>query len=876
MPSPLQILAFSIEPRSSRSGAGSSISLGAIVGIAIGGSVALFVMLAIPLLRLAKWQDRRKGLLGGPEPDAMERDTSERKPPQSPRRLQKKRTRGRQHSQAGATQNKHWSLPVLPPLFSRRESLNLGPFSEDGPLTPERSQRREKQRGQALSRMRRQSSWIDEDSLHGPRVCKPPNGRNRGRLSWLGNPLRRTLQIKRPLSDTWLFRSPTIPHMEQGIGFADVDEWLRDAHQTSYDAPVPDPSAMRLYHAALPPSLTMPVPRPPSAVIHNPRQRNTTVLEAAQQLAGNARLPSSQQPPVAKTAVADVELTEILRMTAARLQDGSRSSRRQTTMAITGLSKDAMGVPRLCNTATTDSMPGSEAVSPTKSQKSAPAVMMCAELEAIEASPVRKPQPEQQPYGTQHGRDISQVSHISFVSSVASEPDSLVGGRWVSQPEVQTALSSPSRHIRAKEVLTGAEPKLHSQPISHRSSRSSALSTLYSEDEEPERSRARSSRHDSLMERCTVIEGLPVDPGTVFPRPPWDGRKDIQSLRTERGTSGPVSSLQSWRQAQGTAPLTVPELKPPTKTMVQCSISGVDDDPFVANTSPSRKKARFSQVFSPIPPAEDGKRCEAATETTPVVRVIKLTQTATPTPPSHSQRVFPPPHGPRPKTSSPTLGVRRPGSASPEGDVSATSNGGGEDDETTTLHGPARLVTIQSIENSPTKPRPWKSVPGGDKPFRSPGAGRADLIPRSQREGSPESTYSQDTLGPLHVNNRDSCQVAMAVAELRRMNSQVSCVSGHSNATAEMGSPTLPALRGGGFSPGKKGGGVRNYLAVGTLLGSSPERTSYDSKGAAPLVRRGTNKRRGTVTSAGPNERLEALEKLREVLRDRDGVSPVQ
>lgn len=41
-------------------------------------------------------------------------------------------------------------------------------------------------------------------------------------------------------------------------------------------------------------------------------------------------------------------------------------------------------------------------------------------------------------------------------------------------------------------------------------------------------------------------------------------------------------------------------------------------------------------------------------------------------------------------------------------------------------------------------------------------------------------------------------------------------------------------------------------------------------------MHRGTKKRRGTVTSAGQNERLKALEKLREVLRDGGGFSPDQ
>ncbi|KAI0401312.1 hypothetical protein F4802DRAFT_433596 [Xylaria palmicola] len=72
-------------------------------------------------------------------------------------------------------------------------------------------------------------------------------------------------------------------------------------------------------------------------------------------------------------------------------------------------------------------------------------------------------------------------------------------------------------------------------------------------------------------------------------------------------------------------------------------------------------------------------------------------------------------------------------------------------------------------------------------------------------------------------------RVTSTVAELRRMNSQVSCVSGHSAATTVIAaSPTLPALRGGGCSPGKKGAssGARNYLALGT---SSPGGSSSSS-----------------------------------------------
>ncbi|KAK6849145.1 hypothetical protein PG995_012978 [Apiospora arundinis] len=112
---------------------------------------------------------------------------------------------------------------------------------------------------------------------------------------------------------------------------------------------------------------------------------------------------------------------------------------------------------------------------------------------------------------------------------------------------------------------------------------------------------------------------------------------------------------------------------------------------------------------------------------------------------------------------------------------------------------------------------------------------------KQTRLPSGSSVYSQeekeeeeDQLPPLR-NNRDSTQINNLVAELRRMNSQISQASCYSTAStassntlAPVTSPTLPALRGGGFSPGKKSGvsgASRNYLAVG-----SPERQSHDEE----------------------------------------------
>ncbi|KAI1329118.1 hypothetical protein F5Y16DRAFT_418958 [Xylariaceae sp. FL0255] len=99
---------------------------------------------------------------------------------------------------------------------------------------------------------------------------------------------------------------------------------------------------------------------------------------------------------------------------------------------------------------------------------------------------------------------------------------------------------------------------------------------------------------------------------------------------------------------------------------------------------------------------------------------------------------------------------------------------------------------------------------------------------------SATSSYSQDgddeeddvpPLRTLQTKHDGMSGVMSTVAELRRMNSQVSSYSTTSCAAgmnmARDASPTLPALRGGGFSPSRKeaGGGVKNYLS----LGNSPK-----------------------------------------------------
>ncbi|KAI1149893.1 hypothetical protein F4825DRAFT_468636 [Nemania diffusa] len=164
------------------------------------------------------------------------------------------------------------------------------------------------------------------------------------------------------------------------------------------------------------------------------------------------------------------------------------------------------------------------------------------------------------------------------------------------------------------------------------------------------------------------------------------------------------------------------------------------------------------------------------------------------------------------------------------------------------------------------------------------------------------SAYSQDgdgedgedRLAPLRpaamAATRHTMRVTSAVAELRRMNSQVSCVSGYSAATTthvagggdgdggdgEVTSPTLPALRGGGCSPGKRGVGAggRNYLSLGACLsggGGAEEgemKTGAEDDAAVPRASMRRSRRHTVVESFEQD-----LDRARRMLRERAGYS---
>ncbi|KAJ2967302.1 hypothetical protein NUW58_g10487 [Xylaria curta] len=245
----------------------------------------------------------------------------------------------------------------------------------------------------------------------------------------------------------------------------------------------------------------------PGAVPPNPQRRNNPAIDATRQLAGQARVPcvdvgaSGQRYSRPRQSNTDAELQAILRRTAERLQDGSRSARRQTLMlppsAPSGLpGPTRRGLSQEGGFGNDHSRLSGMAPSPARSQKSAPAAVPCSELEGCSPRAQQGPSQNGPPWQTHrrthtrqisHVSQVSQVSHVSHVSQVSqvsqvsrlSEPDSLVAApsRTGSQSDaLHTALSSPSRTVNTSPSFVRSY-----SPVSEQSS---ALSTVYSEEED--------------------------------------------------------------------------------------------------------------------------------------------------------------------------------------------------------------------------------------------------------------------------------------------------------------------------------------------------------------------------------------------------------
>ncbi|KAI0490553.1 hypothetical protein F4859DRAFT_12107 [Xylaria cf. heliscus] len=902
---------------------------------------------------------------------------------------------------------RHLSLPILPPVSSYSGSFGTGVhFSGGGSgdvggnrngddgnkarpgsdaCADEKQMYRspERHRGRAIYQNRRKTSWIDEDALHGPRVSSKKDKKRKP--SWLsGRGLTRTLSrhlsIRRFYAPE-LDRSPTLPFIEPGQGREIADgtsgkspesrksiytESPHRSHELKTETEIKprfptqqppqqgrSPNNSRVSRVQLGSSGQQQRASVPGAVPPIPRYYNNTAINAAQQLAGRARVPSfdlgvnGQRHSRLQQSNTDTELQAILRRTAERLQDGNRSARRQTLMLPTSssparvLDQTRRGPDQDYGNDKAHTRPGSTVSSPAKSQKSAPAAMMYAELEDRSPKNQHGPSQNNAPWQTHRRTHRREISHISQISML-SEPESMVAtpSKRISQADMlHTALSSPSR--------TNQTPPSHPQQVliprsySPASEQSSALSTVYSEEEEnPPMSVLKPDNAPgggSEMERRAMAEALRASDAFYNKQTPRDdnagngeGRREERAdIKTSphRRTGTLERVIPSSTQTAASSPSERQDrIKQPTARFSPQAISTAQnlqtetEDPFTAHTTPKRHTPqRLSHVFSPIPTKQPGDTMSASADTTEP-------HSGTPTPSPSRRRVIPPPHRLRPGANSPTLGhyhdpqfqiqppSREPSPVESESGLSSVYDSyrysrysdsveaGSQMLARLSAATTTTMLTVPPAEESPPTKNRWdQQTPlpaavavsaesqtsdgaienGGAAAFRSAHArlnnalsythfaaplrpsatengsteirytAAKDALPRSQPHRditsstvsylSAESAYSQDEDGgdklaplmPIYpataAPGKHTSRVMNAVAELRRMNSQVSNVSAYSTATTNITSPTLPALRGGGCSPGKKGavGSSKNYFSLGSSPSSRDSESEY-------------------------------------------------
>ncbi|KAI1096661.1 hypothetical protein F5B19DRAFT_352 [Rostrohypoxylon terebratum] len=915
-----------------------ALSTGAIAGIAIGGAAVLFFVVAVVLIRLARRRSRRRksnsafvntvesGIEDLPKPNRLRKRSITGQVTKYDKDnasegdiLPNESSRS---SFTAVSQTRQGSLSLVGDESrngSRRGSADTANQSQNqSQITVSKSRDPEKQRGYGVYTHRRKASWIDEDALHGPTVASPQRTKQKHSrmMSWFDGGLSRSLSRLSTMSGMGEI-SPTLPSTEAPPGAsiagqhyeAPLENSTEQSHRESQQGarfsytttPSPNrhqqqqqqmyPSPHRSSYG--PNSLTNPgsgssnPAQSPPDITHNPRYRNRVSFQAAQQLAGTSRLPApttaqqGQVPtrgrPILNHSATDTELTEILRMTAERLQDGHMSERRQTLMTpYIPYTPYSTGRP-MNGQYYQDGKPidyyrdpdptNSGDVSPVKSYKSAPATMSYAELEGCTP---HTQSPQKQMHTPRHSRQPSHNPRISQQSMI-SEADSLVAPGRESLSEVQTALSSPSRVTRSNEPTPSPQgQKQQPRPFSNGSTMSSALSTLYSMEEASIRSPpaadlifGSSPAHSPRRTPEKVLSAFGMlktnrNSGTPdVTKSPTRRLSDEDvppPLRIRRGTLGGTvvpNNNPFARRASRKAGRSLDISKSRPSFMVHATTE--KDDPFTAEAGTPGNPARLSKVFSPLPAnftrrSSDSKQSPRTRQSSQESQQFDKTPT-----PSPSRRSSMP--SPRTILSSPSNPKRAPSPAISEAGLSSVY-----DSYTYTPTDPQPTHPDTSSEPTPRAPstpkfspmRPLPS-PSGREPriaFHTPSYSPCDESALSQirphpspktkpapptllTPGSPlkprrslpsdGSTYSQDggdRVGPLRVptvKRGKSVRMSVAITELRRMNSQVSVMS-----DASVASTTVPLMRGGGFSPGRQGGGGKNYLALGGGL-KSPE-----------------------------------------------------
>ncbi|EFQ34209.1 hypothetical protein CGRA01v4_03971 [Colletotrichum graminicola] len=805
-------------------GGGGGMTLPLLLGIAIGGGVLLFICLAFLLVAIARRRHRAVAQAPSATPGVrldLESDGSSVRTTR-PRRLVKQNP-GEVYTHMEEVQSKpHHSLSSLVLPWS-------GVFSVCGGSAKAGNGQ---QRG---GHLRRNNSWIDEDAIHGPRV------QNDGRR----------LSVR----DSFILRTPTLPDM---FGHENKDDFKFPEDHNNYSLQQPRLVSLPTQRGAHP--LQMPLRRTPSyelaeklaAVARGGAPPGPQSFQGFQTFQGPQGAQGPRLMPLQRLRhrTTESDLAEILRSTEQRLQNGTPSNSRPATRqraasASAGSSIKTQQVSPTKSNSPVKAQPPAGSQSPVKiqvPQHVAHALSMSASRQGA-----RTPSPSKRRVAAmhadtrpQHLRDVSQCS-------VSSDADSLFGETTPEMEQVSpTGLSTPSRR---SGNTTPTKPAGNGKTAeSPGSDASSSLSTLYSINEPEDDSKTGGTGQPQGIVRSRKPKGLIIDTKMCDPfvasapdvplrsprrqtpsfpplQHPTPHQEDVVKETVvhvpnhpRSASNSPVrasldaakrSSVVDQSQTQGSIVMYQPDMIPSPDTVRPKSVMPMKPVFFVSNTVVSMKA-------SPGTSPEDNNQ--------PAIPSNRLTF-------GQKGTVLPPPVDSMPSQGLPVRSSAELGSPEsvPRGGASPTVR---SDSRPYTPTSPTRKdMPSPALSAGSHAPVRYKRR-GGDSPVRDRSLSRQPHVRnRSADHVLSVSNHPSILLKPADLPMRSPQHrdfgamghpmgLQATVAQLRRMNSQMSTFSVGSS-VSDPESPTLPNMRGGGFSPERSNSrvskiGRQNYLSMGT------------------------------------------------------------
>ncbi|KAM0328669.1 hypothetical protein ACHAQA_005081 [Verticillium albo-atrum] len=851
---------------------GGGLTVGWVLAIALAGGALLFVSLAFILVTLTDRRNQRARLATESQARLQQDDdaSSETETNNDSLRPPRQRRKLTKSPQVSPRKKARRSLPHILPAIKHSGSLN---HIFGSPTTGRR-------------RKNSCNSWIDEDAIHGPKVAKAKR-ESKGfslRESWL------------------IMRTPTLPNL---LGYKDEPDTATFYQHQNYplvQQPRPVALSPEKQQKGQKATSRMPLVRTPSYEMaekraaalrgdfqqQNQQQKQPQQQQEQQQPQQNSLVNAPngpRPPPKAKLRQFNTEsdLQTILRNTAQRLNDGSPSPTRDDQR----LNGNSISGP---NRATRHVRTPASRGSPVKSTAWNDKRNIAGEYRggfdqtpSPKKMPVQPTTPQSAPaamdprksVGYTHANaalpEVHTPTHRRKQStcSIMSDQDSLYGETTPEQDATAPAgLSSPDR--RGSQNSIGAIVEAAQQKQQQRgrsmsipsmtSSVSSALSTLYSEEEEeteggeripwahpvdPNQQRGsfkpRRIMHSPKMSDPFLVPGpVPQVPERSPRRLSASGESQRPQIPMEMQSSQDASralgQISGNRQSSMSSPIMAPLM--PTK---DSQMSAKDELRLSIMMEPSQKQGQSSMRPKSVVTMKP-KYFATSNSATSMM--------ASPSTPEEERKghrrrrsaVMPPPLNLRPIQGSPH------------------SEDENNDDLVLPTH---NLRTRRSI------------LAAGDIPTEIPSSSRASrplpdptLIPQSptpQRRRSQSttpsrgpsnasSTYSNQTaapsptliLRPQSSINRGSpthiSPLAASIVQLRRMNSQMSAYSVASSTAGDDAGP-ITDLRGGGFSPDRSSSragraGRQNYLSMGT---PSPKSRNTGGSGSGRTIRNARN-----------------------------------